>query len=170
MELIRKSDALHAVLHNTGDAAVAAVQNIKPINPHGEMREWMVDMQIEMDALRAENDRLKSAADALEAADEKIADYTAAIDALDDSNDAYIKENERLKKRIADLETALAACRMRKGEAPKRGEWEERYIEDANPMFRRRFYCSRCGEWTTHGKTRYCPNCGAVMYGKEKDK
>ena len=108
------------------------------------------------------------AADALEAADEKIADYTAAIDALDDSNDAYIKENERLKKRIADLETALAACRMRKGEAPKRGEWEERYIEDANPMFRRRFYCSRCGEWTTHGKTRYCPNCGAVMGGKEK--
>ena len=28
MELIRKSDALHAVLHNTGDAAVAAVQGI----------------------------------------------------------------------------------------------------------------------------------------------
>lgn len=28
MELIRKSDALHAVLHNTGDAAVAAVQMI----------------------------------------------------------------------------------------------------------------------------------------------
>ena len=38
MELIRKSDALHAVLHNQGDAAVAAVQNIKPINPHGELR------------------------------------------------------------------------------------------------------------------------------------
>ena len=111
---------------------------------------------------------MRDAADALEADDEKIADYTAAIEALDDSNDAYIKENERLKKRIADLETALAACRMRKGEAPKRGEWEERYIEDANPMFRRRFYCSRCGEWTTHGKTRYCPNCGAVMGGKEK--
>lgn len=31
MELIRKSDALHAVLHYTGDAAVAAVQEIKPI-------------------------------------------------------------------------------------------------------------------------------------------
>lgn len=44
------------------------------------------------------------AADALEADDEKIADYTAAIEALDDSNDAYIKENERLKKRIAVLE------------------------------------------------------------------
>lgn len=30
MELIRKSDALHAVLHNEGQAAVAAVQGIKP--------------------------------------------------------------------------------------------------------------------------------------------
>lgn len=47
------------------------------------------------------------AADALEAADEKIADYTAAIDALDDSNDAYIKENERLKKRIEELEAQM---------------------------------------------------------------
>jgi len=45
-----------------------------------------------------------AAADALKAADEKIADCVAAIDALDDSNDAYIKENERLNKRIAELE------------------------------------------------------------------
>lgn len=47
------------------------------------------------------------AVDALEEADEKIADCVAAIDALDDSNDAYIKENERLKKRIAELEDDL---------------------------------------------------------------
>ena len=31
MELIYKKDALHAVLHNTGDAAVAAVQTIKAV-------------------------------------------------------------------------------------------------------------------------------------------
>ena len=31
MELIYKKDALHAVLHNTGDAAVAAVQEIEPV-------------------------------------------------------------------------------------------------------------------------------------------
>lgn len=77
------------------DAAVAAVQNIKPFNPHGELREMLIDEMI---------DRM--------------------------------------------------------------GEWEERYIEDANPMFRRRFYCSRCGDWTTHGKTRYCPNCGCRMDGE----
>ena len=33
MELIYKKDAIRAVLHNTGDAAVAAVQAIEPINP-----------------------------------------------------------------------------------------------------------------------------------------
>ena len=32
MELIYKKDALHAVLHNTGDAAVAAVQEIKAVD------------------------------------------------------------------------------------------------------------------------------------------
>lgn len=57
---------------------------------------------------------MRDAANALEAADEKIADYTAAVEALDDSNDAYIKENERLKKRIAELEAQL----------PKEGECE----------------------------------------------
>ena len=40
MELINKKDALHAVLHNQGDAAVAAVQNIKAVDVvpvvHGE--------------------------------------------------------------------------------------------------------------------------------------
>lgn len=51
---------------------------------------------------------LKAAADALEAADEKIADYAAAIEALDDSNDAYIKENERLKNRIAEMEKSYS--------------------------------------------------------------
>ena len=40
MELIKKSDALHAVLHNSGQAAVAAVENIEAVDAvpvvHGE--------------------------------------------------------------------------------------------------------------------------------------
>ena len=47
MELIRKADALHAVLHNQGDAAVAAVQEIKPINSHGDLREMLTDEMID---------------------------------------------------------------------------------------------------------------------------
>lgn len=31
-ELIRKDDALHAVLHNQGDAAVAAIQGIEAVD------------------------------------------------------------------------------------------------------------------------------------------
>ena len=42
MELIYKKDALHAVLHNEGQAAVAAVQNIKAVDAvpvvHGHWR------------------------------------------------------------------------------------------------------------------------------------
>ena len=50
MELIRKSDALNAVLHHQGDAAVAAVENIKAVDAvpvvHGEWsnrRTWTHD-------------------------------------------------------------------------------------------------------------------------------
>lgn len=50
---------------------------------------------------------------------------------------------------------------------PPQGEWEERIVECDNPFFRRRFYCSACGDWNTHGKSRYCPHCGANMTVKK---
>ena len=50
---------------------------------------------------------------------------------------------------------------------PPKGEWEERFVECDNPFFRRRFYCSACGDWNTYGMTRYCPDCGAKMAVKE---
>ncbi len=31
-DLIYKHEALHAVLHNEGQAAIAAIENIKPVN------------------------------------------------------------------------------------------------------------------------------------------
>lgn len=41
-EFIRKSDALHAVLHNQGDAAVAAVQGIEAVDAVPVARgEWI---------------------------------------------------------------------------------------------------------------------------------
>lgn len=94
---------------------------------------------------------LRAAADALEAADEKIADYIAAIEALDDSNDAYIKENEQLKKRIAELEAQI----------PKRGEWIRHGTDEDEFCY---YECPLCGfigiDWN------YCPNCGARMRGE----
>lgn len=30
-----------------------------------------------------------------------------------------------------------------------------------------RFYCSKCGDWNSYGKTNYCPNCGAKMENAE---
>ena len=57
MELIKKSDAIRAVLHNDGQSAVAAVQAIKPINPHGELREMLIDELI--DEMIAERKEIK---------------------------------------------------------------------------------------------------------------
>ena len=51
---------------------------------------------------------LGAAANMLKEDEKRIADCIAAIDALDDSNDAYIKENERLKKQIVELNTKCA--------------------------------------------------------------
>ena len=49
----------------------------------------------------------------------------------------------------------------------KRGAWEERIVEDPEydpyGFFKQRFYCSACGRWQTHGKTKFCHNCGAKM-------
>ena len=117
-------------------------------------------------------DLMLAAAAALEAADEKIADYTAAINALDDSNDAYIKENERLKKRIARLEEDLKTREaerevMRdtikiceetadryKAQMPKEGEWK---------------WNSLLNEYEWVDNTIYCQICGAIMRGEHDE-
>lgn len=49
----------------------------------------------------------------------------------------------------------------------KVGEWEVRIVEDEGydpfGFFKKRYYCSVCGHWQTHGKTKFCHNCGAEM-------
>ena len=97
-----------------------------------------------------------------------VADYIAAVEALDDSNDAYIKENERLKNRIAELETQL----------PKEGKWipgriiSEEYIgRTLISIDFEDWKCSVCGivvEQPHIPKWNYCPNCGASMDGEEQ--
>lgn len=49
-----------------------------------------------------------------------------------------------------------------------KGRWEECIVDDKDDpvgMFRRRFYCSSCGDWQTYGRAHYCPSCGAEMEG-----
>ena len=105
-----------------------------------------------------------AAADALEAADIKIADYTAAIDALDDSNDAYIKENERLKN--APTIDAVPVVH---------GEWISEWGGCLG--YTLTVKCSICGAEALYRYdgddtdvdrvySRYCPNCGAKMKGE----
>ena len=80
----------------------------------------------------------------------------AAIDAI---NEMFAKSLARNK--------AIEAV---KSVPAKTGHWEERIVEDREKdpvgLFRRRWYCSACGDWQTYGATRYCPDCGAKMEGK----
>lgn len=43
MKYIERDAAIRAVLKYGSQAAVAAIQDIKPINPHGELREMLID-------------------------------------------------------------------------------------------------------------------------------
>lgn len=68
--------------------------------------------------------------------------------------------------RYDDAEKAIKAASPADVVPVVHGRWEVKYVEDAEPFQRRRFYCSACGDWTTYGETRCCPNCGARMDGE----
>lgn len=67
------------------------------------------------------------------------------------------------QSRIEDVTDAFMRGYQQGMENKLTGEWEYRYVEDGSPFFRKRYYCSACGDWTSHGKSRFCPNCGARM-------
>lgn len=48
-----------------------------------------------------------------------------------------------------------------------KGEWIEECDEKAEPLKRREFYCTVCGNWNTYGKPKFCMKCGARMDGEE---
>lgn len=43
------------------------------------------------------------------------------------------------------------------------GEWVEEYDETAPLFLRKRWRCTKCNDWQTYGKPKFCPNCGAEM-------
>lgn len=51
----------------------------------------------------------------------------------------------------------------------KYGAWQEINDETADPFFRRKFFCSVCGDWQTYGETNYCPMCGAQMISRRTE-
>lgn len=68
-----------------------------------------------------------------------------------------------------NVRTALDMAIVALKAEPKHGRWEYRYLENEEPFFRRRWYCSCCGHWTTYGRPRYCMYCGAKMEEAETD-
>ena len=60
MKYIERDAAIRAVLKYGSQAAVAAIQDIKPINPHGELREMLIDEMIDKGEWIDENRRTRS--------------------------------------------------------------------------------------------------------------
>lgn len=93
------------------------------------------------------------------------------IDELGKIQSVFIDERiEWVAAREAIIRCARGIAAIPTADVPDRkiGKWEEKIVQDENPWFRRRFYCSVCGDWNTYGKSDFCPNCGAEMKG-EKD-
>lgn len=54
----------------------------------------------------------------------------------------------------------------------KRGEWKEKIVDDPSDncgLFRRRFYCTVCGNWQTYGRPNFCPCCGSDNRGDKNE-
>lgn len=79
-----------------------------------------------------------------------------AIEILKDMTNDYHTHGVRYTTKIEALECAINTLE-------NEGHWEEKHIKNAPMFLKQRWYCTACGEWQTHGKTRYCPNCGAEM-------
>lgn len=77
-------------------------------------------------------------------------------------NTAWLGSNEDREETEQAIDMAIEALQDR-----PTGTWEEKYIEDAPPFLKHRFYCSNCGEWITYGTADFCCNCGADMRGSD---
>lgn len=109
-----------------------------------------------------------------------------AIEEAEKENDGTVTAMDEFIRRhdaIEEVKNAIATNHLRFLEAKgalesippadvapvKHGHWEEKFVEipdlldDPYHYFKRRFYCSSCGDWQTYGKTDYCPMCGASM-------
>lgn len=106
-----------------------------------------------------------------------------AIEKAEKENDGTVTAMDEFIRRhdaIEEVKNAIATNPLRFLEAKgalesippadvapvKHGHWTERVGEvpdDPYYIFRKRFYCSVCGDWQTYGKTDYCPMCGASM-------
>ena len=97
-----------------------------------------------------------------ECKEDLLYDAAEQLEDADKCNARLVKKCKEMDKRIADLETALAACRARNGEQlPKEGEWLDE--QRGRWIYAK---CNLCGK-VQDVRSNYCPNCGAKMKGED---
>lgn len=94
----------------------------------------------------------------VEAAD-IIEELLKCCDALERDNDQLCATIEKQKAEKREWETPATWI----------VEYESENGSDSYGLFSRRYRCSKCGDWQTYGKTKYCPNCGKLMAEEAKD-
>ena len=86
-----------------------------------------------------------------------------AVEAVDEWDGGYFtRRDNMIKTYLKDVPVADVRENVR-------GEWKEKIVDDPSDscgLFRRRFYCTVCGNWQTYGRPNFCPNCGADMRGE----
>lgn len=88
----------------------------------------------------------------------RLIDADALMELANNHRDKMVDANDIA--RFPTIETEP----VRHGEWVKNEKESEKHIESI-------YYCSICQNWEAWGeteKTKYCPNCGAKMDGKEK--
>ena len=82
-----------------------------------------------------------------------------------------IRRRNRITVEVENVGRGYIVTNVKKeSEEKPNGEWITKFFpDDESPLFRKRYYCSVCGEWQTYGKTKFCMNCGADMRGDEAD-
>lgn len=178
-DLIWRKDARHAVLHNEGQAAVAAIEEISAV----EMRPRLMDYDLEHLMTFAELCKMQGVTD--KDLKNVASDVTWAAKAVFEENERAFRqaimeqtENGVVARFTVTLPPPINPERFElKWDGVKQVKmppmkkpipvWVKDYKEDALPTFKNGYICPVCKTRQTYGRPDYCPYCGNRIFKVE---
>ncbi len=114
--------------------------------------------EITLDIFRSIDNSLNKIANAL------AYSPTSATMSISESN---VLINDKLEELNSIVNNLSEKIDMTTGTATGTAKWTAQSESISDFAIHERFYCSKCGDWNSYGKTNYCPNCGAKMTNAE---